>query len=159
MLDRMAIWMRVLRALSFAALLITATCGGESVPPVPPTGDGSSPTSPISISGSERIGWNQLAADVAQASGYRYTAFVDDEPVGLPDATCGGSGDTGFTCVAHLPPVSVGPHRIEIASSDDGFESPKSSPIYVVVAMTKAAAVARVASSAPRRITTFRCTS
>jgi glucose/arabinose dehydrogenase len=146
--------MRVLRSLSFAALLITATCGGESMPPGPPTGDGSSPTSPISISGSERIGWNQLAADASQASGYRYTAYVDDEPFGLPDAACDGAGEIGFTCVARLPPVSVGPHRIEIASSDGGLESPKSSPIYVVVAMTKAAAVARVASSAPRRITT-----
>src|SRR4051812_28639370 len=56
--------------------------------------------------------------------------------------------------VPHLPQMSAGSHRIEIAASDGGLESPKSSPIYVVVAIAKMSMVGRISSAVPRAVAT-----
>jgi len=143
--------MRVQYGLAFAVMLVATACGGQSRPPT--EAPGSSPSSPIAIVGSEKIGWNQIAADANQASVYQYSLHVDGVPLPLPDAACQSSGDTNFACLARLPSMPAGPHRFEITATDSGLESPPSTPLYVVVAMAKSAATARVTGTAPRTIT------
>lgn len=147
--------MHRLRYLAIAVMLAATACGGQTIPaPVA----GSSPNLPISIVGTERIGWYQMAADASQVSRYQYTAYVDDAPFALGDAFCQSSATTVFTCTASLPQMSVGPHRIEITSSETAgsrLESARSSPIYVVVVAANAATAIGAASVAARVITTF----
>ena len=114
---------------------------------------GSSPDSPISITGTEYIAWNQAAADVSQASRYQYAAFVDDVAFVLADVGCQDQGGAVILCADRLPPMSAGPHRIELAASDTGLESPRSSPVYVLM-IGKGEAIAAAGSSASRVITT-----
>ena len=42
------------------------------------------------ISGNERLGWNQAAADAGELATFRYAAYVDGNRVELTDVSCGG---------------------------------------------------------------------
>jgi aldose sugar dehydrogenase len=141
-----------LRNLALAGALLAAACGGQA-PPTSPPGSGSSPGSPISIVGTERIGWDQAASDAAEAASYEYTLYVDDALHVRNDAVCqSGSAPTIFACSASLPPMSVGLHRLEFtARVPDGLESGKSAALYVLVAAVKPAVVV---SAGPRVTTT-----
>jgi glucose/arabinose dehydrogenase len=125
------------RSLAIAVMLSTVACGKQTAAPPPAEAPGSSPNSPITINGTEQIGWNQVASDTGQVSNYKSTAYVDDVPFAL-DASCVNAA-AAFTCVAALPRLSTGPHRIEITQSNAGFESPRSAPLYVVLPVVKIA--------------------
>lgn len=141
--------MRRLGGLLIVAVLAAIACDDESSS----SGSGSSPDAPISVAGTERIGWDQMAPEGSQAFIYQYSAYVDDVPSPLPDAVCQSSGTTSFSCLATLPSMSPGPHRLEITASLYGLEGPRSQPIYLEV-VTRARAAARAASAPPSAITT-----
>jgi aldose sugar dehydrogenase len=122
------------RCLIAAIVLTTVPCGGQSAP-APAPADGQSPGSSISVVGTERLSWNQLASDAAQASRLRFSAYVDDAPVAL-DARCQPAG-TAFTCAASLPPMLPGPHRLELTATAAGLESGRSATIYLTMAAVK----------------------
>jgi glucose/arabinose dehydrogenase len=145
--------MRTLNSLAVAMTLGTAACSGQAATTPPPAnGDGSSPGSPINVSGTERLGWNQTATDLNEASRLQYTIYVDDGPAPLTDATCQGSSP--FSCSARLPQLTAGAHRLEVTATASGLESPRSPSIYVVLVINKGASVAGpVAASAPRSVT------
>ena len=116
------------------AFVVTTACGGKSDPPAtsPGTGTGGS------ITGNERLGWDQTASTTDELARLRYVIYVDGVRSELADATCGSTaGAAGYACSARLPAMTAGTHTLEVASYVDSgtiIESPKSSPLRVTVA-------------------------
>jgi glucose/arabinose dehydrogenase len=132
-------------AAAAAAVLLTG-CSGSPSPP----GTGESPSSPIPISGNERIAWD-VSAGAERIEHYEYVIYVDDVPQSLSEVACQqGRSESIFTCSALLPRMPVGTHRLEIATKEaDGSqaESERSSPLHVTVMATKGTSAARRSSS------------
>ena len=96
----------------------------------PPSGGGDS------LTGNERLGWSQAAADAAELGTFRYAAYVDGNRVDLADVTCGSSGG-GFQCSSRMPAMTPGQHRIELVSyvvtNGQVIESTRSAPLQVTM--------------------------
>jgi hypothetical protein len=95
-------------------------------------------TPPITVHGTERVRWTQTAADARQVMRYTYVAYIDGRQRPLPDAACQGTKvATQFDCSAKLPSMSLGAHRLELATAvvANGvrLESTKSPPINVLM--------------------------
>jgi glucose/arabinose dehydrogenase len=122
----MTAWRRVAAMLSFLAL---TACDKTPAPPTVEPG----PTE--TITGSERLGWNQTAADAVELGTFRYTVYIDGQRFELTGASCARSQpDADFTCSAPVPRMSPGAHTLEIATFIvDGttFESSRSAPIRI----------------------------
>jgi glucose/arabinose dehydrogenase len=104
--------------------------------PEPPVVD---PTpAPETVTGSERIGWDQPAADAAELGAISYVVYVDGARTALSGVTCAGAlAGAGFPCTARLPSLTAGAHTLELASFvTDGsvLESARSAPLRVLVA-------------------------
>jgi glucose/arabinose dehydrogenase len=116
--------------------LTLASCGGsDSTTPPPPT----VPPGDATITGNERLGWDQRASDNAELATYRYAIFVDGSRSELSGVSCDGlQAANGFPCSAPLPRMSSGAHTLELATFIvDGttlLESDRSSALRVVVA-------------------------
>ena len=104
------------------------------------------------ITGNERLGWDQRASDAVELSTFRYAVYVDGTRSELTAATCAtASTDGAFACSARLPALSPGAHTIELASFIvDGsvFESARSSALRVTVGIA-----APVGDQAPSPLT------
>jgi glucose/arabinose dehydrogenase len=139
------------RLFACALCAVAASACGDS----PSEGD----RTPQTITGSERLGWNQSADGAAEISTFRFAIYVDGVRSDLPDASCrAGSSGREFSCSAALPAMSSGAHTLELAtlSSDGGAESARSSPlrVNVVPAGTRSASRAGSESSAPESTST-----
>jgi len=119
---------------------VMAACGKDSpAPPVvtPPAGS-------ETINGTERIGWDQRAADPAELAAISYVMYIDGTRTPLTAVTCATQASAaGFACSARLPAMSAGSHTLQIASlATDGtvLESERSASLNVsVVPQTSAA--------------------
>jgi glucose/arabinose dehydrogenase len=125
-------------------VLTSASCGGSTPPSTPGSGSGSS--SPTTVTGSEKIAWDQQASDASRLDHYRYVGYVDDVRQVLANATCGRTPvGTVFPCTASLPQMTPGSHRLELAVEEiDGLQlqSQRSPALLLnVVPRTAAAAV------------------
>jgi glucose/arabinose dehydrogenase len=129
----------------FSCVLITlfavSGCGANSAPPTPAPAPGAGE----SITGRERIGWDQQAADAAQLATFRYAMYVDGTRNELADVSCTVTATAaGFACNARLPTLSAGAHSLELTAyiTDDGvLESARSAPLLVTVVASSAPAV------------------
>ena len=125
---------RLIRAVICCAAM--AACGRSSAPPAPPSTE--PPPSGERITGTERLGWDQQAADAAELVTIRYAIFVDGTRSELSDTSCTTPAAAGgFPCTARLPAMSAGAHTLEltafIVDSGTQLESARSSPLRVVV--------------------------
>ena len=106
-----------------------------TTPPVPPTVD--SPTANETITGTERVGWDQRAADAVELATIRYAIYVDGARSELAGVSCASSlTSAGFACSARLPALSAGSHALQFASFvNDGsvLESARSATLSVIV--------------------------
>jgi hypothetical protein len=100
---------------------------------------GGSPSSPSAdtITGGERFGWDQAAADAAEAASFRFAIYVDDARSEATDASCATSQASGrFACTAALPAMTTGAHSLQVAAFvlDAGVvrESARSAAVRVV---------------------------
>jgi glucose/arabinose dehydrogenase len=92
-----------------------AACGGSS-PPSPPVVT-NPPGRTETINGTERIGWDQPAADAVELATVRYAIYVDGTRSELAGVACAASAAAnGFPCTARLPPLTPGTHTLQIAS-------------------------------------------
>ena len=130
---------RVLTALA-ACVLLTACDDNQPPTPPPSTGD--------RITGNERIGWDQPAANAAELAAFRYAIYVDGTRSELTGVACSTTaGPAGFACSAALPTMTTGSHTLEIAAfvvEGAVLESGKSTALRVErigSAMTTAGAV------------------
>ena len=125
--------MRRLKLIFLGVAFVAAACGGDGSPPTspPPSGGGDR------LTGNERLGWNQSAADVAELGTFRYAAYVDGNRVELAEVNCG-SGGGGFQCSSRMPSMSAGQHRIELVSyivtNGEVIESTRSAALQVTMA-------------------------
>src|SRR5262245_20480503 len=112
---------------------LTTVCGGSS--PQPPVVN--PPTTTETITGTERIGWDQPAANAAELATIRYAIYVDDMRSELAGVTCAaGATATRFACSGRLPSLSGGAHALQIASfvvEGTVLESTRSAPLRVNV--------------------------
>ncbi len=120
-------------ALAVAGLAAAATsCGGSPAAPSSPA-----PAGDVTISGSERIGWDQPTGSASTAQALTYWMYVDGNRVRLSGSQCSSAADaSGFPCSAQLPSLSPGRHVLELSASldaDGTAEGPRSPPITVVV--------------------------
>ncbi len=127
--------------------LLAAACG-SSTPPAPSPGPGSGTSE--TITGRERIGWDQPAADSAELATFSYLIYVDGTRNEIADPSCSGAaGASGFACTGKLPPMSNGAHTLQLAAfsnvNADSGESPKSADLHVVVSAITASDIAPTA--------------
>jgi glucose/arabinose dehydrogenase len=128
------------RAFLLAAVLC-AGCESNNMPPTPSPGNGT----PETITGSERIGWDQPASGAAEIASFRYAIYVDGNRLVLGQSSCASAaGAAGFPCSAALPPLSPGTHVLELTAfiEAETFESARSTPLRVTVTGSTTAAEA-----------------
>src|SRR5262249_7202880 len=106
--------LRDVRRLWIAFLTSTvAACGGSTPPPPIVTPPGTSET----INGTERIRWDQRAADAVELAAFGYAIYVDGTRTVASSVTCASSrSSAGFACSARLPPLTPGTHTLQLAS-------------------------------------------
>ena len=112
------------------AVLLVAACGGSTAPPA---NGGAGET----VTGSERIAWDQPAADAGELGTFRYAVYVDDARTEAADPSCASSSTSGrFACTTSLPQMTTGRHSLQVAAFvlDGGLarESSRSTTIRVV---------------------------
>ena len=123
------------RRLWIAISVITLfACGSTPAPPAPP---GVDPGASQTITGTERIGWDQQAGDAVELATIRYAIYVDGARSEVEGASCATTaGSTGFSCTARLPTLTAGAHTLQLASfvNDGGvLESARSPSLRVTV--------------------------
>src|SRR3989442_6243222 len=133
-------WLKI----ALASSTLTA-CGGSS-PPAPPVVN--PPASNETINGTERIGWDQPAADTVELATIRYAIYVDDVRSEIAGVTCATtSASNAFVCTGRLPTLTRGAHTLQIASfTANGavLESARSAALRVNVVAAASSSVATV---------------
>jgi glucose/arabinose dehydrogenase len=117
-------------AASMLCLGLCAACDKTDPAPTPSTGE--------PVTGAERFGWQQLAADAAELATIRHAVYVDGARRELTDVRCEQAATaSGFACSAPLPALSTGAHLLELASfvSEGGtvLEGARSAGLRVVL--------------------------
>ena len=126
--------------------IVVSACGSSQPPtPTPPGGN-----NPETITGRERLGWDQPAHSAAQVATFRYAIYVDNVRSELTEVTCTPTGTVStFACSGRLPAMSTGAHVLELASfiiSDGIVESPRSAQFRVTVTGSVAGASATIST-------------
>ena len=119
------------RGLVLLAVLSLAACGSAGSPSGSPApGSGA-----VSITGRERIGWDQTAESLADLAILQYAIYVDNVRNEIADVSCGSAtGSPAYSCSGRLPTMSIGTHILELVSFlAGGAESARSSPLQVSV--------------------------
>jgi glucose/arabinose dehydrogenase len=134
------------RALLVGVCTVLAACGGNN------NNNGGGDGGVIQINGTERIGWDQQAADTSELSTLRYKIWVDGVSNDASDASCSNTaGTSGFPCTSALPHMSGGAHTLELSAYVDGYpglESGRSTALSVnVTGQTVAFQVPRTSAS------------
>jgi glucose/arabinose dehydrogenase len=144
----------VWRVLPCALWLAAMACGGSDSAPAP--GPSPGPGGGDTINGTERLGWNQAAANAVELATFRYAIYVDGTRSEIADASCSPAGDA-FACSGRLPALSAGSHVIEVATfvldGSSVIESPRSAPLTVTVRGVTSGG-AGTSTTAPSTLTT-----
>jgi glucose/arabinose dehydrogenase len=156
--------MRLSRLLIVLYFIALAGCD-KKTPPAPPVVQ--PPPTNETINGTERIGWEQPAADTVELTTIGYVVYVDGSRTALPGVACASTptnaSPTTFACSGRLPTLTAGAHTLEIASFvDDGgvLESGRSATLRVtvvpVVALTPQSPASAATFTAGTAVTTDR---
>ena len=86
-------------------LFALAGCGGSM-----------SVSNPETVTGVERFGWDQPAADAGELGTFRYAFYVDDARTEAADSACAPGTGAQFACTAQLPAMSAGAHSLQVAA-------------------------------------------
>ena len=107
----------VRRSWLLITVLAAAACG-SSPPPAPSPGPGGG--SGGSITGRERIGWDQPADSTSELATFQYAIYVDGTRSIVTETSCSGSaGTSGYACSGRLPVMSNGAHTLSLATFID----------------------------------------
>src|SRR5436309_6066663 len=94
------------------AISAATACGSSPQPPVV-----NPPTTEETITGTERIGWDQPAADATALATIRYAIYADDVRSEMAGVTCASTAAAnGFPCTGRLPALARGAHALQLAS-------------------------------------------
>ena len=127
--------MRFRRLAPVALIACLAACS-DSNPPTPSPSPG--PGTPVTIRGTERLGWDQQAVNQSELATFLFAIYVDGARSEMADSSCSSAvGSAGFSCSGRLPSMSSGQHTLELAAfvreGDRVMESPRSAPFTVTV--------------------------
>jgi glucose/arabinose dehydrogenase len=130
---------RALRThLALVIVVVSAACGSSTPPGTPSPGPGGADT----ITGRERLGWDQPAGSAAEVAGLGFYIYVDNVRNEATDVNCASTaGAGGFACSSRLPAMTNGAHTLEISAyvrSDPDAESTRSPALRVTVAAATA---------------------
>ncbi len=120
---------RISRLTAVLSCVVLCSCGGSS--------GGSGSDGGESITGLERFGWDQPAADAGELASFNYALYVDNTRSEATDVSCGPPAtNERFECTCQLPSMSSGSHTLQVAAFvADGSgtrESPRSAAVRVV---------------------------
>lgn len=124
------------RGIVIALLLAGGVFAGckSSDPPSPSPGNGGPGET---ITGRERIGWDQAADSLAELATFRYAIYVDGARTEIAEVNCAPTaGPAGFPCSGRLPAMTPGSHVLELGTFTEvgGFvESARSAQLAVTV--------------------------
>lgn len=109
--------------------------GTKPTPPAPPQAPPSQ-TGPIqTVTGVERIAWDQQLVPDTSVDAYDFAAYVSGERRLLESVRCGNEpGAAALTCSAALPRLQPGRNTLELVAVLDGTESERSEQIVVQLA-------------------------
>jgi len=135
--------MREMRGFWILITLFAAACG-SSKPSTPSTGSGGGT---VSITGRERIGWDQPVSDAALIGALRFAIYVDNVRFEMAGVSCASTaGSSGLPCSGELPPMTSGAHTLQIAAfsgpQGEVVESDRSGVLQVIVSASLSAATA-----------------
>ena len=150
------------RRTAILVLLLSSACGQQAPsPPNTPNPGGET------ITGRERIGWDQQADSSGELASFGFAIFVDGNRSVVDGVSCGATAAAaGFPCSGRLPAMPAGAHTLELSTfatrNGETLESARSPSLRVVVAAANpivdvAATVAagdkiRAVGSAPSRV-------
>ena len=120
--------------------IVTAACGKDT--PEPP---GVTPGPTENVTGAERLGWSQTAADSGELAAFHYAIYVDDARAELAGASCqppSSPTSTLFDCAAPLPAMPAGIHTLELAAFIVVNGSPLESARSALLQVNKTSAAA-----------------
>ena len=154
----------MIRSRPALALLVAlvAACGRTSTTPpndnpgpVTPPGGQPPPSGPVTVTGNERIGWEQDVSAGGNIREYQFIVFVDARRTTLPDVQCSSTaGPSGHTCSAQLPYMTEGRHTLRIVASRpvDGREptSDRSEELIVIKASAGSTIAVEASAAVPR---------
>jgi len=129
---------RLLRCgLALAALMVAVSCGGDSNS----NGDSNNTNDLPQVRTGTRLGWSQAASSLQQLSAMTFRLYVSGTAASLGGAKCSDTPNAGaYDCSGTLPSMSAGVHDLELTSTVQGVESPRSPSLRVnFVASTVAA--------------------
>ncbi len=114
---------------SVSALLLVAgllACGRD------PTST-PAPTSPYQqITGTEQLAWNETASE-DELPTLSFFALIDDTRSELAGVACQATASAGaYSCASRLPPMSPGPHSIQVVAFNGVNDSVPSWPPLLV---------------------------
>jgi hypothetical protein len=119
-----------LRVIAVCSTLLPAGCG--------PGQDGAGSAGAQPITGTERFGWDQAAADLTELASFRFALYVDNARVQATDVTCGATaGTAGFPCTSSLPSLSAGTHTLAVAAYLDDAGTTRESEKSIAVRVVK----------------------
>jgi aldose sugar dehydrogenase len=121
--------------------LAIAACAKSPEPPVVTPGPAEN------VTGTERLAWNQAAADSGELSTFHYAIYIDGVRAELAGASCqppSSPTSLAFDCLAPLPAMPAGTHTLELAAfivvNGSPLESPRSASLQVNKTSAAAAA-------------------
>src|SRR5262249_5294753 len=122
--------MSFFRRTALVVALVLGTAAGVLTAPQ----SGTSSSDPVPVKGTEQIAWEQVVSRAGWIVGFQFVSYVDDVSVPVPDASCTPLFCTRCNCVAALPRMTAGQHRIEMSALDlFGNQSARSLPLYVTL--------------------------
>jgi aldose sugar dehydrogenase len=128
---------RALGALIVAAAALVA-CESNTPPPTPSPSPGGGET----ITGRERLGWDQRADSAGELATFAYAIYVDGARSEIAGVSCGTAvGPAGFACSGQLPAMSPGVHVLQLTAlrqAQPGLESARSAALTVTVTAASA---------------------
>jgi aldose sugar dehydrogenase len=102
----------VLRLFTLLCCAAIVACDDRTPsPPVMPPSQGEQ------VNGTERLGWDQHAADAGGLSAFSYAVYVDGARSELAGVSCANTSTNGvFPCSAPLPAMTPGSHSLQLAT-------------------------------------------
>src|SRR3954471_5415545 len=96
---------RAIAFVSFVSLVSLLSCGG---------GMPTSPNNGETITGTERFGWDQPAADAGELATFRYAMYLDEVRSEAAEVSCDAAPSAGrFACTSRLPSMAAGAHALQ----------------------------------------------
>lgn len=91
------------------SVALTWSCSGSSEPIPPVVGQ--------PVTATDRIAWDQSAADANELALFHYAFYVDDVRSEAVGVSCGTGDATGmFLCTSGVPEMTIGGHTIQVAA-------------------------------------------